>query len=57
MIPRGITISTLAYAIQRDPTQFPDPEVFNPDRYYENDTQHHPFSFVAFSAGPRNCIG
>lgn len=56
--PKGSTIAILAYHIHRDPRFFSDPEKFNPDRFAaENNTGKNPYSFVPFSAGPRNCIG
>lgn len=46
------------YIIGRNPEVFANPEKFIPERFTkENMQEKHPFSFVAFSAGPRNCIG
>jgi len=56
-IPKGTSISTLVYLAHRDEENFPDPEKFDPDRFLLNEKDLHPFSFVAFSAGVRNCIG
>lgn len=39
--------------LMNDPKVFPEPERFLPERH----TNENPFSFVPFSAGPRNCIG
>ena len=41
-----------------DPEVYPTPMEYNPERFLkENSSNINPYSFLAFSLGPRNCIG
>ncbi|KAF7492036.1 Cytochrome P450 4c3 [Sarcoptes scabiei] len=58
LVPKGTTVGIFTYVLHRDPQIFPEPERFRPERFLpENCNGRHPFSFIPFSAGPRNCIG
>ncbi|XP_054919112.1 cytochrome P450 4V2-like [Dermacentor andersoni] len=58
VVPEGSIVIIFSYMLHRDPKTFPQPEEFRPERFLpENTLGRHPFAYVPFSAGPRNCIG
>lgn len=58
VLPKGVTIAMLIYGMHHNPQVYPDPEEFKPERFFpENSVGRHPYAFIPFSAGPRNCIG
>nr|AVL92873.1 CYP450 [Locusta migratoria] len=58
VVPEGVTVTMQIFHTHRDPEHWPDPERFDPDRFLPDRVQgRHPYAYVPFSAGPRNCIG
>jgi cytochrome P450 len=46
------------YTTQRDPTAFPDPEAWKPDRWLTSKISNEMKElFMPFSKGPRACLG
>ncbi|XP_041459303.1 cytochrome P450 3A14-like [Lytechinus variegatus] len=57
-VPKGMRIFIPLFSIHRDPILWPDPEVFDPDRFSkENREKHHPCAWMPFGLGPRSCVG
>ncbi|XP_071578166.1 cytochrome P450 4C1-like isoform X3 [Temnothorax nylanderi] len=58
LVPAGTSLHLNIYGVHRDPNFWSNPEVFEPDRFLPEKIRHrHPYSYLPFSAGPRNCIG
>ncbi|XP_071578154.1 cytochrome P450 4C1-like isoform X1 [Temnothorax nylanderi] len=58
LVPAGTFLHLNIYGVHRDPNFWSNPEVFDPDRFLPEKIRHrHPYSYLPFSAGPRNCIG
>lgn len=58
LIPATTTVMIVTYMLHRNPDVYKHPEKFDPDRFIpENCHDRHPYAYIPFSAGPRNCIG
>ncbi|XP_072144240.1 cytochrome P450 3A8-like [Dermacentor andersoni] len=57
-VPKGCVIGVPVYSMHHDPEFFPNPEMFDPDRFSEENVGSiRPYSYLPFGARPRNCIG
>lgn len=57
-IEKGSVIAFSMYGLQHDPKYFPSPEMFDPERFSdENKANIVPGTYLPFGLGPRNCIG
>jgi len=58
-LAKGTTAFVHIYAIHRDPQYWgPDSNEFKPDRFLpEHSKDRHPYAWMPFSIGPRQCIG
>ncbi|CAD5231102.1 unnamed protein product [Bursaphelenchus xylophilus] len=55
-LPKNTIVLVIPSMVHRDERFWKDPEVFNPDRFVDSELKH-PYSYIPFSAGSRNCIG
>ena len=54
-LPPGTTVGVGICAIHHDPTIYPEPERFRPERFLER--TYAPFEFLPFGGGHRRCLG
>uniref|UniRef100_T1GN47 Cytochrome P450 n=1 Tax=Megaselia scalaris TaxID=36166 RepID=T1GN47_MEGSC len=57
-IEKGVLVIIPISAIHMDPEIYPNPEIFNPDRFTSEEIdKRHSMSFSPFGDGGRSCIG
>ncbi|XP_017274472.1 thromboxane-A synthase [Kryptolebias marmoratus] len=57
-LPKGANLEVPAGFLHHDPEYWPEPEKFIPERFTpEEKANRHPFVYMPFGAGPRNCVG
>ncbi|WP_427168389.1 cytochrome P450 [Streptomyces sp. C1-1] len=57
LIPKGADVVWSPYLHQHDPSYYPDPDTFDPDRWETDRVAATRGSFLAFGDGRRKCIG
>ncbi|KAL3287727.1 hypothetical protein HHI36_002191 [Cryptolaemus montrouzieri] len=58
VVPPDCTIFLGIYMVHRDGKYWKDPLKFDPDRFLpEEIKKRHPYCYLPFAGGPRNCIG
>lgn len=55
LLPAGVAAAVAIEAIHTDPTLYPEPEQFRPERFLER--RFSPFEFLPFGGGNRRCLG
>jgi len=57
-IPKNLMVVISPYAIHHNPKYYDNPETFNPENFSEEKIKNrHPYAFIPFLTGERNCIG
>ncbi|KAI1980570.1 hypothetical protein LOZ53_000546 [Ophidiomyces ophidiicola] len=55
-VPKGSMIVPSCYPALHDPVAYPDPEVFDPDRWISGDAESKTKNWLVFGAGPHDCL-
>ena len=54
-LPAGVTVMPSIHLVHRDPTIYPEPDAFRPERFLE--TPPGTYTWIPFGGGVRRCIG
>jgi cytochrome P450 len=54
-LPAGIAVGVALPLMHLDPTRYPDPQCFRPERFLER--PHSPYEYLPFGGGARRCVG
>ena len=57
MIKKGTPIIISLFGIHRNAEYFPNPMVYDPERFLEENMNYDPAAYMPFGEGPRHCIG
>lgn len=55
-VPKGAMIVPSCYPALHDPEAYPQPDVFDPDRWISGDAGEKSKNWLVFGTGPHNCI-
>ncbi len=55
LLPAGTTVGVSAHLLQHRPDIYPEPAVFRPDRFVEQQVEMH--AWIPFGLGARRCLG
>jgi len=57
-LPKGTPLATTIWPLHHNPKYWKDPEVFNPERFSEENAKNIiPYTYFPFGMGPHVCIG